>query len=110
MPPVPVLILYAMAVARLTTIITTDEISRPIRRALVSRFDPTKRVHRWIVYAIGTAEDSTANGCPWCVSVWVSAATSPMLWCWQHSSVFLAAVIALAASQATGMIFRIGRH
>lgn len=110
MPTVLVLLLYTLSVARLTTLITTDEISRPVRQWLVRRFDPVKRIHRWIVYALGSPDDGTADGCPWCVSVWVGFASAPVLWYLQHNSAFLIAVIALAASQVTGMIFRIGRR
>jgi hypothetical protein len=110
MPSALVLLLYALAVARLTTLITTDEISRPTRRHLVARFDPYKRLHRWIVYALGDAEDGTANGCPWCVSVWVAAATAPLIWVAHQSPYVLVPTLALAASQVTGMIFKIGRQ
>jgi len=109
MPSVLVLLIYALAVARLTTIITTDEISRPVRQALVRRFDPTKRLHRWIVYLLGDAEDGTASGCPWCVSIWIGLLSAPLVWAAPTSPCLLVPLMGLAASQVTGMIFRIGR-
>jgi hypothetical protein len=110
MPPALILLLYALAVARLTTIITTDEISRPARQALVRRFDPTKRLHRWIVYLLGDVEDGTANGCPWCVSVWTGLLSAPLVWAASSSPYLLVPLMGLAASQVTGMIFKIGRQ
>lgn len=110
MPTVLTMLLYALAVSRLTTLITTDEISRPARQNLVKHFNPTRRAHRWIVYAIGSAEDETANGCPWCVSIWVGALTAPILWVCGQTPYFMIPTIALAVSQVTGMTFRIGRQ
>ena len=109
MPSPLVLLLYTLAVARLTTIITTDEISRPGRKALLRRFNPTKKTHRLAVYLLGDAEDGTANGCPWCVSIWVGTLTAPIVWALQSSPYALVPLMALTASQVTGMIFRIGR-
>lgn len=109
MPSALVLLLYTLAVARLTTIITTDEISRPARKALTRRFNPTKRLHRMAVYLLGDAEDGTANGCPWCLSIWVGALTAPIVWTFPSSPYTLVPLMALTASQVTGMIFRIGR-
>lgn len=109
MPPATTLLIYLLAVARLTTIITNDEITRPTRRALIIRFDPTKYLHRWIVYAIGGADDD-ADGCPWCVSVWIGAATVPLLWAWPTSPILLIPALALAASQVAGMTSKIGRQ
>jgi len=109
MPLALTLVLYTLAVARLTTIITTDEISRPARQALVRRFDPFNRLHRWIVYLLGDADDQTANGCPWCVSIWVGLLSAPLIVTVPTSPYLLVPVIGLAASQVTGMISRIGR-
>jgi hypothetical protein len=110
MPSPLVLLVYVLAVCRLTTIITTDQISRPTRRALVRRFDPTKRPHRWVVYLLGDVEDETADGCPWCVSIWVGLLSSPLLWVAHQNPYMLISAIGLAASQVTGMIFKIGRQ
>lgn len=109
MPSALIVALYFLAVARLTTLITLDEISRPLRKSLVSRFAPRLRLHRMVAYALGGAEDDTADGCPWCVSVWVGSATAPIVWILADSPYVLVPLLALASSQATGMIFRIGR-
>jgi hypothetical protein len=109
MPSVPVILLYFLAVARVTTLITMDEITRPVREGLVKRFNAHLKVHRWIVYLLGGADDN-AEGCPWCMSIWVAALTAPLLWHHSGNPYFLVPMLAFSASQVTGMIFRIGRQ
>lgn len=109
MPPNVMLILYMLAVARLTTLITHDEITRPAREWLIQRFDATRRIHRLLVYLLGEP-DGDAVGCPWCVSIWVGALTAPTLWAWSNRPWFMVALIALAVSQTSGMIYNFGRH
>ena len=108
MPSAVVLALYALAVTRITTLITHDEITRPIREGLVARFDPYRRVHRILVYLLGTP-DGDATGCPWCVSVWVGLLTAPIIY-WGTSPIVLVIVLGLAVSQVTGMIYAYGRQ
>lgn len=108
MPAWPLLIVYALAVARLTGLATTDKITHPMRQALIERVNPTNRLHRWIVYLLGGADDH-ANGCPWCASVWIAAATAPALWYAGNHPALLIPALALAMSQVTGMIAWLGR-
>lgn len=70
--------LWALATARITGLITHDQITAPIRRAIVTRFDPTRRGHRALMYAIGGFDDQD-HGCPWCVGLWVTTATAPIV-------------------------------
>lgn len=107
--PMWMLVAWALAVARLTGFATTDEITRPVREWIVARFDASRRPHRLVVYLVGGADDQ-ADGCPWCVSVWVAAATAPVVYVWHGRPVVAIAVLALAASQTTGMIHSIGRE
>lgn len=99
------LIIYSLAVTRLTTLVTHDQITLPAREKLISAFNPHRRWHRWIVYLLGEP-DGDATGCPWCVSIWISAITCPALLYWHHAWLPAAA---LAASQISGMIFKQGR-
>lgn len=108
MPSAIVLVLYVLAVARITTLITHDEITAPTRRALIRRFDPDRRLHRLVVYLLGSPDDD-AIGCPWCVSVWVGLLSSPVIWFWPGSPLIMV-LIGLAASQITGMIYGYGRR
>lgn len=105
MVPLADIAIYTLAVARVTTLITHDQITLPIRQWLIDRFDPYKRVHRLAVYLLGEP-DGEATGCPWCVSIWVAFLMLPTSILWQYACMPL---IALAASQVTGMTFKWGR-
>jgi hypothetical protein len=109
MPSVAVLALYALAVTRVTTLITHDEITRAAREHLIARFDPYRRVHRMLVYLLG-APDGDAIGCPWCVSIWVGVFTAPIIYWWWAAPIVSIIVLALAVSQVTGMIYAYGRQ
>lgn len=109
MPPVIVLIIYVLAVTRVTTLVTHDEITRPAREALIRWFDPLRRWQRLLVYLLGEP-DGNAAGCPWCMSIWVGALTAPVVWWFGQSPWVLVPVLALAASQITGMIYGVGRQ
>lgn len=107
MPSALIIVMYALAVARITRLITHDVISEPIRTAIVRKFDPHKKMHRFAVYALGDIggnDDGDHTGCQWCVSVWVSAITAPIVTHWQHSTITSMVLLAIAASQVTGLI------
>jgi|WetSurMetagenome_2_1015567.scaffolds.fasta_scaffold03559_8 hypothetical protein len=114
MPSALIICMYALAVARITRLITHDVISEPIRTAIIRKFDPIKRAHRFAVYALGDIGgngDGDHSGCPWCVSIWISVLTAPIVVHWQHSTITAAALLAMAASQVTGLISEyIGRR
>ena len=109
MPPNTILILYMLAVVRLTTLVTHDQITRPVREWAIGRFDATRRIHRLLVYLLGEP-DGYAIGCPWCVSIWVGAVTAPMMWAWSNQPWMIIILLALAVSQTSGMIYTFGRH
>lgn len=109
MPSVVVLALYALAVTRVTTLVTHDEITRPAREHLIACFDPYRRIHRLLVYLFG-APDGDAIGCPWCVSIWIGSLTAPIIYMWGNTPIVLVIVLALAVSQVTGMIYAYGRQ
>lgn len=97
--PVWALIVYALVVARLTGVVTTDEITRTPREWLLARLDDT-RPARAVGYLIT---------CQWCVSIWVGAAVAPLAWFWGYLPWLLLPALALAASQVTGMLSDLGR-
>lgn len=109
MPSAIVFVIYALAVARITTLITHDEITAPARSWVIRRFDPSRRTHRLVVYLLGSPDDDMA-GCPWCVSMWVGLASAPLVWLWQGSPWVMVPVLGFAASQVTGMIYVHGRQ
>lgn len=99
---------YALAVVRLTGLVAADEITRPIREALISRLDSRKGWHRKIAYLVGGATDD-GQGCPWCLSLWIAAGVAPLVWYQGDQTWVILPAIALALSQITGMIASIGR-
>jgi fatty acid desaturase len=98
----PVLLLiYALAVARITGLIVSDSITEPARDRLIDWLDDRPNT-------LGNAI-ATLITCPWCAGMWVALIASPMVWFWGHSPVMLILAIALAFSQVTGMTSNLGR-
>jgi hypothetical protein len=95
------LALYALAVARVTGLITADSITEPIR----------DRVILWLDDTPGSSGEwfSTLITCPWCAGMWVSLVAAPLVWFWGDTPVMLITALALAFSQITGMTNSLGR-
>lgn len=98
--PVWALVVYALAVARVTGLITQDEITRAPREWLLDRLDDTRPARAL----------ATLISCPWCVSIYVGAVAAPVAWFWGHFLWILLPALALAASQVTGMLSSLGRE
>lgn len=95
------LIVYALAVARITGLIVSDSITEPPRDAVIGWLDDRPgTLGAWLADLIT---------CPWCAGMWVALVASPMVWFWGHSPVMLILAIALAFSQVTGMLANINR-
>ncbi len=101
-------VIYALAVARLTGLVAKDEITRPVREHLVSRLDTRKGWQRKIAYLVGGATDE-AEGCPWCLSIWIAFPAVAVIWNFGGNPWVGGAALALALSQLTGMTASIGR-
>lgn len=95
------LVVYALAVARVTGLITTDAITEPIRDRIIAGLDDRPRT-------LG-AHITTLITCPWCASVWVAAVAAPLVWFWGDSPIMLVPALGLAFSQVTGAISDLGR-
>jgi hypothetical protein len=95
------LVIYALAVARVTGLITTDTITEDIRDNLIA----------WLDYREKTLGHTIATliTCPWCAGMWVGLLASPLVWFWAESPFMLIPAIALAFSQVTGMTHNLGR-
>jgi len=100
-PPWLQLLVYALAVARVTGLITADAITEPIRDRIVDWLDDTP----------GSAGEWFASliTCPWCAGMWVSLVAAPLVWFWGDWPVMLVLALALAFSQVTGMVSNLGR-
>lgn len=91
--------MYALAVARLTGLITQDLITEPVRDAVIGRL-PANQVGEHL-------EDLIT--CPWCVSIWVAAVVAPLVYQAGDTPWVFVPAFALAMSQLTGMASAIGR-
>ena len=61
------LIISLIVVARVTRLITIDQITQPLRGALIDRFGEKSQ----ITYLFH---------CPWCMSIWIAGMLAPVLW------------------------------
>lgn len=95
------LLIYALAVARVTGLIVADTITEPVR----------DRVLNWLDDTPGSAGEWFASliTCPWCAGMWVSLVAAPLVWFWGDSPVMLVPALALAFSQITGATASFGR-
>lgn len=82
------LIIAVLATARLTRLITDDKITEAARSRVARR-------GQMIAYLIH---------CPWCISIYTGAAVAASWWAWGGQTWHTAAMLALAASHATGVI------
>jgi hypothetical protein len=101
LPVTALLVIYALAVARVTGLIVSDSITEPMR----------DRVIGWLDERPATAGAFLAEliQCPWCAGMWVSMAAAPLVWFQGASPIMLVPALALAFSQLTGMLAGIGR-
>jgi hypothetical protein len=95
------MVLYSLAVARVTGLVTQDAITEGARdRLLVWLDDRPKTLGQFLADLIG---------CPWCVSMWISAVAAPLVWFYGQTPVMLVLASWLVFSQITGMIHNLGR-
>ena len=128
MPIAITLLVFALAVARVTRFITADRLTEAPRHRLVlalwaraiddevaaKRFPnaPNHR-RRWIA-----EERLGANAeppllpylitCPWCVSIYVAAPAALIWWAWGETPYAFIPALWLAFSQFTGLLAKIG--
>lgn len=128
-----IVLVYALAVARVTRLITEDRLAEAPRRALAVRLwartitnaEVAKRytrmadlgryaeAKRWMA-----AERLDAHaepplsvyliGCPWCASIYVAAVAAPVAYWWGTEPWFLVPALVLAFSYVTGFAAKIG--
>lgn len=100
-PDAVLLLIYALAVARVTGLIVADAITEPIRDRIIVRLDDAPgSAGEWV---------ATLITCPWCAGMWVSLVAAPLVWFWGDSPVMLIPALALAFSQVTGATANLGR-
>jgi len=95
------LLIYTLAVSRITGLVVSDSITEPVRDALIN----------WLDDRPATLGSFVAEliQCPWCAGMWVSLVVAPLAWYWGDSPIMLIPALALAFSQVTGAISNLGR-
>lgn len=96
-----ILVVYALAVTRLTGLVTLDAITEDFRDRAIDWLDDRPRTLGAFVATLIT--------CPWCTGVWVSMAAAPLIWFWGDHPLLLIPAMALALAQVAGMISNVGR-
>jgi hypothetical protein len=97
--PIWVLVVYGLATARLTGLITDDAITEPARQWILRHLP---------LHAPGPFLAALLD-CPWCAGVWVAAMVAPFaLWTPTTTAALWPATI-LALAQFTGMIAAVNR-
>lgn len=94
-----VLVVLALAVARGTRLVTTDQITLPLRTGVINKWGEDGKAAYFIF-------------CPWCVSIWVAALLAPPTFAIPHApywaqQVWYAFLTVLATSHATGLISKL---
>lgn len=95
------LIVYSLAISRVTGLITSDSLTESARDQLIAWLDDRPKTLGNLIATLIT--------CPWCAGMWVSLVAAPLVWFFGTSPVMLVPALALAFSQVTGMIAHIGR-
>lgn len=95
------LLIYALAVVRVTGLIVADAITADLRdRALEWLDDRPATLGSYVSILIT---------CFWCTSMWVGAVAAPLIWFWGDNPVMLCLGLVLAFSQLAGMLSDTGR-
>lgn len=95
MPAALTFVIYALAVARLSVLVTDDRITEAPRRALLRRAKEGGYLEYLAV-------------CQWCVSVWIGAIAAFVWWNWPDAWWSLGPAAALAFSFVAGKLSQIG--
>lgn len=95
------LLIYALAVLRVTGLIVADAITEDLRDKALGWLDDRPQTLGSYVAILIT--------CFWCTSMWVGAVAAPLIWFWGDSPVMLVAGMVLAFSQVAGMCSNLGR-
>ena len=95
------LIVYALAVARVTGLIYADTITEGARDNFLAWLDDRPKT-------LGSFIASLIQ-CPWCVSIWVGAVAAPLVYFWGDHPLMIIFGLWLAFSQVTGMTHNLGR-
>lgn len=88
-----ILVMFVLAVSRLTRLVTKDYITDPARIYVMKRFG----VESHVAYFLQ---------CPWCISIWISMLVAPFMILATDLPFWTFILAALAASQIVGWLDR----
>ena len=121
MPSIIVLVVYALAVARVTRLITADRITQAPRERIATWLwwracsfcgkpgatgTPTQQLKLWR----NTSEAPMLVDlltCRWCMSIWVSVVAVPLVYLWGERPWMLWPALVLAFSYVTGLLAKL---
>jgi hypothetical protein len=86
-------VLAVLTVARLTRIVTDDDLTAPLRARIAARTGPDSG---W----------TTLVTCPWCSGWWLAWPVAVAVILWPTNRVILVGLLACAASMAVGLLAR----
>ncbi len=95
------LLVYALAVLRVTGLIVADTITERARDGVLGWLDDRPATLGSYIAILIT--------CFWCTSMWVAAVAVPLIWFWGDTPVMLCLGLVLAFSQVAGMCSNLGR-
>jgi hypothetical protein len=111
MPALITFLAFALAVARVTRLVTEDALTEPVRARLLPRL--------WRRYAphIPPADWEVAEPpklvylvtCPWCVSIYVAAVAAPLWYFLGSNPWVLVPAAGLSFSHLTGLLATVGK-
>lgn len=88
-------VVTALAVARVTRLVTSDYLTAPVRQ--------------WVVLKLGTtSKGAYLITCDWCTSLWIAAAAAPLAYWHSTNPWYLIPAIALAFSYIVGFLAQFG--
>lgn len=107
MHPALIVLVYALAVARVTRLITADKLTEVPRDRLTDAAWRRRYGGQWAAARADKADEPLPAyllTCPWCASMYVAAAAAPLAWFWGSSPWLLVPALALAFSYVTGFL------
>lgn len=115
-----ILVVYALAVARITRMVTDDRLFNKPRGAVIVRAwtraypvvksKPAGPERRDLLVSVMTNHATMPPMlaylivCPWCVSIWIGALVAPLAWLWGTRPWFAIPAVALAFSHVSGFL------
>lgn len=108
-----ILFVYALAVARVTRLVTSDRLTEHPRLSLEARLWARYRRSVLIPPEVGNEDLDPPLSvylvtCPWCVSIYVAAVAAPVAYFWGDRPWLFVPALALAFSHITGLLAKNG--